>query len=124
MATYVSLINWTEQGIRNFRDTAQRAADFSRLVESVGGKVRELLWTVGEYDIVCVADFPDEESGGCAASGRRGGKHPLQHDAGLHGRADGRHHSPDWLRNLTRGQRQLGSHARRPASPPLSRIRT
>ena len=63
MATYVSLINWTEQGIRNFRDTAQRAADFSRLVESVGGKVRELLWTVGEYDIVCVADFPDEESG-------------------------------------------------------------
>ena len=63
MATYVSLINWTEQGIRNFRDTAQRAADFSRLVESVGGTVRELLWTVGEYDIVCVADFPDEESG-------------------------------------------------------------
>jgi uncharacterized protein with GYD domain len=63
MATYVSLINWTEQGIRNFRDTRQRAADFSRLVESVGGKVRELLWTVGEYDIVCVADFPDEESG-------------------------------------------------------------
>jgi uncharacterized protein with GYD domain len=63
MATYVSLISWTEQGIRNFRDTAQRAADFSRLVESVGGKVRELLWTVGEYDIVCVADFPDEESG-------------------------------------------------------------
>jgi len=63
MATYVSLINWTEQGIRNFRDTAQRAADFSRLVESAGGKVRELLWTVGEYDIVCVADFPDEESG-------------------------------------------------------------
>jgi len=63
MATYVSLINWTEQGIRNFRDTAQRAADFSRLVESAGGTVRELLWTVGEYDIVCVADFPDEESG-------------------------------------------------------------
>jgi uncharacterized protein with GYD domain len=63
MATYVSLINWTEQGIRNFRDTTQRAADFSRLVESVGGKVRELLWTVGEYDIVCVADFPEEESG-------------------------------------------------------------
>jgi uncharacterized protein with GYD domain len=25
--------------------------------------VRELLWTVGEYDIVCVADFPDDEAG-------------------------------------------------------------
>jgi len=63
MATYVSLINWTEQGIKNFRDTTQRAQDFSRLVESSGGKVRELLWTVGEYDIVCVAEFPDEEAG-------------------------------------------------------------
>jgi len=63
MTTYVSLINWTEQGIKNFRDTTQRAEEFSRLVESTGGRVRELLWTVGEYDIVCVADFPDDEAG-------------------------------------------------------------
>src|SRR5215469_6309803 len=63
MTTYVSLINWTEQGIKNFRDTTQRAEEFSRLVESTGGRVRELLWTVGEYDIVCVADFPDDAAG-------------------------------------------------------------
>jgi len=63
MTTYVSLINWTEQGIRNFRDSTQRAEDFIKLVEGSGGTVRELLWTVGEYDIVCVADFPDEETG-------------------------------------------------------------
>ena len=63
MTTYVSLINWTEQGIKNFRDTTQRADEFSKLVQSSGGRVRELLWTVGEYDIVCVADFPDEEAG-------------------------------------------------------------
>jgi len=63
MATYVSLINWTEQGITNFRETTHRAEEFSKVVESVGGTVRELLWTVGEYDIVCVVDFPDEESG-------------------------------------------------------------
>jgi uncharacterized protein with GYD domain len=63
MMTYVSLINWTEQGIKNFRDTAQRAEEFTKLVESSGGTVRELLWTVGEYDIVCVADFPDEQTG-------------------------------------------------------------
>jgi uncharacterized protein with GYD domain len=61
--TYVSLINWTDEGIRNFRDTTQRAEDFSKLVENSGGRVRELLWTVGEYDLVCVADFPDDESG-------------------------------------------------------------
>src|SRR5258708_34154305 len=66
MTTYVSLINWTEQGIKNFRDSTQRAPEVSRLVESSGGRVRELLWTVGEYDIVCLADFPDEEAGAAA----------------------------------------------------------
>jgi uncharacterized protein with GYD domain len=60
--TYVSLINWTEQGIKNFPDTTKRAEDFTKLVEASGGKVRELVWTVGEYDIVSVVEFPDEES--------------------------------------------------------------
>jgi uncharacterized protein with GYD domain len=63
MTTYVSLVNWTERGIENFRDTTHRAEDFSKLVESSGGTVREMLWTVGEYDMVCVVDFPDDESG-------------------------------------------------------------
>ena len=63
MTTYVSLINWTEQGIKNFRGTIQRAVEFSKLVESSGGRIRELLWAVGEYDIVCIADFPDDETG-------------------------------------------------------------
>jgi uncharacterized protein with GYD domain len=63
MNTYVSLINWTDQGIRNFRDTTQRAEDFSKLVENSGGTVRELLWTVGEYDLVSVIDFPDDAAG-------------------------------------------------------------
>ena len=63
MPTYVSLINWTEQGIKNFPETTKRAEDFTKLVVASGGKVRELVWTVGEYDIVSVVEFPDEESG-------------------------------------------------------------
>jgi uncharacterized protein with GYD domain len=63
MSTYVSLINWTEQGVRNFRDTIKRAEAFSGLVKGAGGTIRELLWTVGEYDVVHVAEFPDDESG-------------------------------------------------------------
>ena len=63
MPTYVSLINWTEQGIKNFRDTTKRAKDFTKLVEQGGGKVHELLWTVGEYDIVTIVEFPDDEAG-------------------------------------------------------------
>jgi uncharacterized protein with GYD domain len=62
MPTYVSLVHWTEQGIRNFKDTASRAQAFAELVKSSGGRVHELLYTVGEYDIVTVADFPDDES--------------------------------------------------------------
>jgi uncharacterized protein with GYD domain len=61
-ATYVSLVNWTEQGIKDYKDTTSRAADFSKLVESSGGRVRKLLWTVGEYDIVVVTEFPDDET--------------------------------------------------------------
>jgi uncharacterized protein with GYD domain len=63
MATYVCLINWTEQGIQNFQETTQRAEQLQRLVEGNGGTIRELFWTLGPYDLVCIADFPDEETG-------------------------------------------------------------
>ena len=62
MATFVSLINWTEQGIKNFRDTTHRADDFTNAVEKAGGRVREILWCVGEYDLVTIVDFPDDET--------------------------------------------------------------
>jgi len=47
MPTYVSLVSWTEQGIRAFPDTIRRAEEFSRFVQGSGGKVRETLWTCG-----------------------------------------------------------------------------
>jgi uncharacterized protein with GYD domain len=59
---YVTLLNWTDQGIKNFRDTVRRAEDFRDLAEKSGGRVRELLWTVGEYDIVTVIEAPDDET--------------------------------------------------------------
>ena len=62
MPTYVSLIHWTEQGIKNYKDTMTRLEDFTKLAESKGGRVREALYTVGEYDIVVVTEFPDDET--------------------------------------------------------------
>jgi uncharacterized protein with GYD domain len=62
MPTYVSLIHWTEQGISHFQGN-EPGAEFSFFVESGGGRVRELLWTIGEYDIVAIVDFPDDETG-------------------------------------------------------------
>jgi uncharacterized protein with GYD domain len=66
MSVYVSLINWTEQGVKNFSSTTGRAEEFSKLVGNFGGRVRELLWTVGQYDLVCVAEFPDDETAAAA----------------------------------------------------------
>ena len=62
MSAYVSLVHWTEQGIKNYKDTMKRLEDFIKLAESKGGKVRESLYTVGEYDIVIVTEFPDDEA--------------------------------------------------------------
>jgi uncharacterized protein with GYD domain len=62
MPTYVSLIHWTEHGIKNYKDTRKRLEDFTELTESKGGRVREALYTVGEYDIVTVTEFPDDET--------------------------------------------------------------
>jgi len=60
MATYVTLANFTEQGIRNIKDTANRAEAFKGLAERLGCTVKELLWTQGQYDIVTIFDAPDE----------------------------------------------------------------
>jgi uncharacterized protein with GYD domain len=62
MSLYVSLVNWTDQGIKNYRDSVRRAEDYRGLVEKHGGQVRQLVWTLGEYDIVVVTDFPDDET--------------------------------------------------------------
>lgn len=63
MPTYVSLINWTEQGIQGVKDTVERASAARGAAESMGGSVKEILWTVGPYDLVVISDFPDDETG-------------------------------------------------------------
>jgi uncharacterized protein with GYD domain len=52
MPTYVSLVHWTDQGIRNYNDSTRRLEDFTKLAESKGGRVRDALYTVGEYDMI------------------------------------------------------------------------
>ncbi len=63
MPTYISLINWTDQGIRTAKDTLDRASAATALAESMGGKIKDIYWTNGPYDIVTVAEFPDDATG-------------------------------------------------------------
>ena len=62
MPLYVTLGNWTDQGTRDFGGAVQRANGFRELVEQAGGRVRELVWTMGEYDFIILAEAPDDET--------------------------------------------------------------
>jgi uncharacterized protein with GYD domain len=62
MATYVSLLHFTDQGIRNVKDTVNRAAAATAEAEKMGAKVTQALWTMGAYDLVLLLDAPDDET--------------------------------------------------------------
>lgn len=62
MATYIALANWTDQGIRNFKDSPKRADAFAAAVQEAGGAVKGIWWTVGPYDLVIVVEAPDAET--------------------------------------------------------------
>ena len=62
MATYVVLAKFTDQGIRNAKDSPKRAEAFKQMAETFGVTVKELFWTQGQYDIVTIVEAPDEIS--------------------------------------------------------------
>jgi uncharacterized protein with GYD domain len=61
--TYISLLNWTDEGIRTFKDTLERAKAAGALAEQMGGTLKDVYWTVGPYDVISVAEFPDDATG-------------------------------------------------------------
>jgi uncharacterized protein with GYD domain len=62
MPSYLILFNWTEQGIRNVRDTVDRYDRATELAEKHGVSLEQIYWTVGPYDLAAVAEAPDDES--------------------------------------------------------------
>jgi uncharacterized protein with GYD domain len=62
MPTYVNLIRFTDQGIRNYGDTVRRAREYWTSIERAGGRVLYEVWTLGEYDIVVLLEAPDDET--------------------------------------------------------------
>ncbi|HSF21917.1 MAG TPA: GYD domain-containing protein [Burkholderiales bacterium] len=60
MATFISLVNFTDQGIRGVKDSPKRAEAFKATAKKLGVTVRELYWTVGRYDVVVVMEGDDE----------------------------------------------------------------
>ena len=62
MATYIALSNFTDQGIRNVKDSTKRADTVREAAGRFGARMTQIYWTQGQYDIVAVIEAPDEIS--------------------------------------------------------------
>jgi uncharacterized protein with GYD domain len=60
MPTYVTLIHYTEQGVKTFKDLKSRIEETRRAGEAVGAKLNAFYLTMGQYDAVVVSDAPDD----------------------------------------------------------------
>ncbi len=62
MPRYVVLYRFTDQGLKNIKDTVKRADEVRRQNEARGFKTIGIWWTQGEYDLVAVMEAPSEEA--------------------------------------------------------------
>jgi uncharacterized protein with GYD domain len=62
MATYIALVNFTDQGVRHIRQTTERAKALMNAAANLGVRIKEIYWTLGAFDAVFTANAPDEES--------------------------------------------------------------
>lgn len=60
MATFIALSSFTDQGIRNVKDTIKRADAVKDNARRFGCTMTQLYWTLGSHDIVAIIDAPDE----------------------------------------------------------------
>lgn len=62
MATYIVLGQFTDQGIRNVKETTKRAEALKQMAKKVGATVKEVYWTMGQYDVATIIEAPDDAS--------------------------------------------------------------
>src|SRR5438093_8399594 len=85
MPTYISLVQFTDKGIQAAKETTQRVADWATKVQSMGVSVKQMYWTLGEYDQVCVFEAPDDETAASRVTGSGSfGQHPHTNAACFH----------------------------------------
>ena len=60
MATYVVLVNFTDQGIRNVKESPKRYQAFKATAEALGVRQKDAWWTIGAYDVVTVMEGEED----------------------------------------------------------------
>jgi uncharacterized protein with GYD domain len=62
MPTYISFLRWTRQGIENVKDSSKRLDAGRKAFKKVGVKLKDTYLTMGQYDLICVLEAPDDAS--------------------------------------------------------------
>ncbi|MGI8553016.1 MAG: GYD domain-containing protein [Dehalococcoidia bacterium] len=62
MPLYIAMASWTEQGVKNVKDSPSRADAFKKMATEMGCTVHGLFYTLGRYDIAVRIEAPDEET--------------------------------------------------------------
>ncbi len=60
MPTYISLMNYTDRGLREVKKSPSRVDAARKAAEELGGKMGDLYLTMGAYDLVAISEFPDD----------------------------------------------------------------
>ncbi len=60
MPTYISLMNYTDQGLRDIKKSPGRLDAARKAADDLGGKLGQLYLTMGAYDLVAISEFPDD----------------------------------------------------------------
>jgi len=62
MPTYISLLTFTPQGLQRIKDTTKRADAFRETARQKGASLKDVYWTLGEYDVVTIIEAPNDET--------------------------------------------------------------
>ncbi len=62
MATYITLLNYTDQGVKNAKGIPERVLAARQTLENIGGRLHGYRLTLGEYDAVVTVEAPDDEA--------------------------------------------------------------
>lgn len=60
MATFITTIKFTQQGIKDIDHSTKRAAIFKAEAKKLGAKVKEIYWTLGDHDGLLILEAPDD----------------------------------------------------------------
>ena len=62
MATYIGLYRWTEKGVSTAKDAPTRIEAAKKAAQALGGSVKGVYITMGQYDLVSIGEFPNDEA--------------------------------------------------------------